>query len=88
MDFTEEEQGLVDKVHIGAVFRHYKGKEMKVLHIARHSEDLSLHVVYQKLYVDEQFGSQAIFVRPLAMFLEKVVVQGVEMPRFALVADS
>lgn len=85
MKFTDLEQKLVDQIHVGSIVRHYKGKEMQVLHIARHSEDLSLYVVYQKLYYDEQFGNRSIFIRPLKMFLEKVVVDGKEISRFEII---
>jgi hypothetical protein len=81
---TEQEQELLRQVQVGSIVRHFKGKKMKVLAVARHSEDLSLYVVYQKLYYCERFGDHAIFVRPLAMFLEKVVHDGVEVPRFQI----
>ena len=74
-------------IPVGSIVQHYKGGRMKVLSIARHSEDLSWYVVYQKLYFCEEFGDQAIFVRPMAMFLENVVVDGVEVPRFKVVEE-
>jgi len=80
----DEEKLLKSKLPIGAIFRHYKGKEYKVLHIGRHSEDLSLYVVYQALYNTEEFGNYSIWVRPLKMFLETVEIDGEIIPRFNL----
>lgn len=79
-----EDLELMTKVPIGAIFRHYKGKEYKIISIGRHSEDLSLHVVYQGLYDGGEFGKYPIWVRPLKMFLESVVIEGKEIPRFTM----
>lgn len=65
------------KLNIGKVYRHYKGKEYLVLHIAKHSETLEDMVVYQALY-----GEKRIWVRPLKMFLEQVEVDGKIINRF------
>ncbi len=62
-------------------YRHYKGREYRVLHLARHSESLEPLVVYQALY-----GENGIWVRPAGMFIETVVVNGVSVPRFAFIA--
>ena len=62
-------------------YRHYKGREYRVLHLARHSETLEPLVVYQALY-----GENGIWVRPAGMFTETVVVNGVSVPRFAFIA--
>jgi hypothetical protein len=59
-------------------YRHYKGNDYQVIGIARHSETEEELVVYRTLYDD---GS--LWVRPLAMFLEDVVVDGQTVPRFA-----
>ncbi|AIR91408.1 DUF1653 domain-containing protein [Pseudomonas cremoricolorata] len=61
------------------IYRHYKGPEYRVFGTARHSENEEWVVVYQCLYGD--FG---LWVRPLAMFLETVEVDGEQVPRFAL----
>lgn len=61
----------------GGVYRHYKGNFYRVLGEARHSETLEAMVVYQALY-----GERGLWVRPKAMFLEKVLVAGREVPRF------
>jgi len=52
--------------------------------LARHSETLEELVVYQVLYDGEEFGSNAIWVRPKSMFLEKVTIGVKEVPRFEL----
>ena len=69
----------MDEVKIGGIYRHYKNKEYKVLAVATHTETLEKMVVYQALY-----GERGIWVRPLQMFVEKVLVDGKEVPRFAL----
>lgn len=58
-------------------YKHYKGKEYEVIGIARHSETLEELVVYRALY-----GEGGMWVRPLAMFMEEVEVDGVKVPRF------
>ena len=59
-------------------YRHYKGNDYEVLCEARHSETEEVLVVYRALY-----GERGTWVRPKAMFIETVVVDGVEQPRFA-----
>jgi cyclomaltodextrinase len=80
-EFMEEQQ-VKKRLPIGAIFRHYKGKEYRILFIGRHSEDLSLYVVYQGLYNCQTFGPEPIWVRPAHLFFETVTVQGKEVPRF------
>jgi len=84
---SPEEHELINQLPIGSIVKHYKGKKMKVLAIARHSEDHSLYVVYQKQYKCELFGDHAIVIRPLKMFLEKVLVNGDLVPRFELINE-
>ncbi|MEE4661223.1 MAG: DUF1653 domain-containing protein [Halieaceae bacterium] len=60
-------------------YRHYKGKDYRVLYVATHSETGEKLVVYQTLYGDFDY-----WVRPLAMFVETVDVDGQAVPRFAL----
>jgi hypothetical protein len=62
---------------IGGLYEHYKGNQYKVLSVARHSETLEELVVYQALY-----GEKGVWVRPLAMFLEDVNINGQLQPRF------
>ncbi len=58
-------------------YRHFKGKEYEVLHLARHSETEELMVVYRALY-----GDFSIWVRPAAMWNEEVERNGKKQPRF------
>lgn len=61
----------------GKKYRHFKGKEYLVLHIAKHSETLEELVVYQALY-----GEMGIWVRPLVMFQEQIEREGRWINRF------
>ena len=70
------------------VYRHFKGKLYEVIGVARHSETLEEMVVYRALYESEEFGSDALWVRPKAIFLESVVVDGKSVPRFAYVGTE
>lgn len=88
MKATLEEQALINKLPIGCTVQHYKGNKMKVLAIARHTEDGTLYVVYQKLYKCEKFGDKAIVIRPLKMFLEDVTVNGQTVPRFKILDEE
>ena len=64
-------------------YRHFKGNEYKVLHIARHSETLEEMVVYQALY-----GEYGIWVRPASMWNEMVEHQGKTFRRFEYIGED
>ncbi|MBM84239.1 MAG: hypothetical protein CMJ78_27100 [Planctomycetaceae bacterium] len=64
-------------------YRHYKGNEYIVLGVATHSETDEQLVVYRPGY-----GERGLWVRPLAMFNETVVVDGNEMRRFEWIAED
>lgn len=53
-----------------------------VIGIAKHSETLEDLVLYNALYESKEFGKDTLWVRPLSMFIEKVIVEGKEIPRF------
>jgi len=61
-------------------YRHYKGGEYQVIGTARHSETDEKLVVYRCLY-----DNNSLWIRPLAMFQETVVVDGQQVFAFALV---
>lgn len=60
------------------IYRHYKGNNYEVIGLAKHSEDESELVVYRPLY-----GEGKLWVRPLEMFVENILVDGKTQPRFA-----
>ena len=62
-------------------YRHYKGGEYEVVGVVRHSETLEPLVLYRPLYNDS-----GMWVRPYAMFLEQVEIDGVMRPRFARIS--
>ena len=64
------------------IYRHYKGNLYQVLHTAHHSETEEALVVYRCLY-----GEYGVWVRPLEMFTETVVVEGQSVPRFELIKE-
>ena len=63
-------------------YRHFKGKEYRVLTTARHSETLERMVVYQALY-----GEGGVWVRPAAMWGELVERDVYSGPRFVFVEE-
>lgn len=63
-------------------YRHFKGKEYEVLGTASHSETLEPMVVYRALY-----GEGGLWVRPAAMWNERVEREGYSGPRFTFVED-
>lgn len=61
------------------IYRHYKGNDYEVIGCARHSETEEWMVVYRTLY-----GDFSLWVRPLGMFTEEVVLDsGERVARFA-----
>lgn len=64
-------------------YRHYKGRDYEVLGCARHTETEEEFVVYRALY-----GERGLWIRPLAMFDEEVMVEGKRVPRFRFIQDS
>ena len=59
------------------IYRHFKGNLYEVIGTARHSETLEELVVYRQLY-----GDHGLWVRPVGMWNETVVRDGVEVRRF------
>lgn len=63
-------------------YRHFKGKEYRVVGVAQHSETLEEMVVYQALY-----GEGGLWVRPAAMWDEHVSRDGYSGPRFIYIGE-
>ncbi len=83
LDSLWQEDRIEYEVHPGAYYRHYKGNEYRVLHIARHSETLEELVVYQQLH-----GNHNIWVCQLDMFLETVECNGTRVYRFEEIKEG
>ena len=64
-------------------YRHYKGNEYTVIGTARHSETLEEMVVYRALY-----GEHDLWVRPVKMFQESVLIDGTRIARFEFVGPA
>jgi hypothetical protein len=64
-------------------YRHFKGKEYIVIGVARHSETQEELVVYR-----QDYGDRSLWVRPTAMFLERVEHDGRSVPRFAFIGGE
>jgi len=60
------------------IYRHFKGQFYAIDNIAKHSETDEYYVVYRALY-----GERGLWVRPLEMFDETIVREGIRMKRFA-----
>ncbi len=65
------------------IYRHYKGNLYEVFMTAQHSETEEWMVVYKALY-----GEKGMWVRPYEMFIEKVIVEGIELERFVYIGDK
>lgn len=63
-------------------YRHFKGNEYRLLFVATHSETREPMVVYQALY-----GEKGLWVRPAAMWTERVERDGYSGPRFHYLGD-
>ncbi|MDE3272558.1 DUF1653 domain-containing protein [Pseudoalteromonas sp. G4] len=61
-------------------YQHFKGNFYQVIDIVTHSETQETLVLYKPLY-----GEQALWVRPIDMFLEEIERDGEVFKRFTLV---
>jgi hypothetical protein len=74
---TEEKLPLLITTPKG-LYRHYKGNLYEVLDTVRHSETLEPMTLYRALYAEN-----GLWVRPAAMFMETLEIDGVVQARFA-----
>ena len=71
------------------LYRHYKGGVYQVIGVARHSETNETDETDEQLVVYRcVYDNYSLWVRPLAMFLETVLVDGRTVPRFELDAKE
>ena len=63
-------------------YRHFKGKDYRVILVARNSETEEEMVVYQALY-----GEFGYWVRPLSMWNETVLADGKPVSRFSYLGE-
>lgn len=68
-------------------YQHFKGNFYEVIGLARHSETLEELVVYRALYLHPKYGENSLWVRPKEMFLETVMIEGKEIPRFRFISS-
>lgn len=75
------------EVKLGKYQHSKSGKFYEVIGVARHTELPIEMVVYKALYSSEEKNIKKgeWFVRPKGMFLENVVLDGKEVPRFRFV---
>ena len=64
-------------------YRHYKGGEYEVMGVVRHSETLEAMVLYRPLY-----NQSGMWVRPYAMFVGQLAVDGTLVARFARITGA
>ncbi len=79
---TQQNTNQANEIKPGR-YRHFKGNEYLVLHVAKHSETLEDMVVYQALY-----GERGIWVRPASMWNELVERDGKIFRRFTYIGEN
>jgi hypothetical protein len=66
------------------LYRHFKGHDIRVICVAKHTETEEDFVVYE--HIGENPKSK-YWIRPLAMFSEEVSVGGNVVPRFTYISE-
>lgn len=62
-------------------YQHYKGSQYQVIDLVIHSETEQWMVLYRPMY-----GTAELWVRPYDMFIETVLIEGEQVPRFKFIA--
>ncbi|MDF1874460.1 DUF1653 domain-containing protein [Sulfurimonas sp. SAG-AH-194-I05] len=65
------------------IYEHYKGNKYQVIDTVTHSETEETLVLYRTLY-----GKYDLWVRPLSMFFENVIIDEKEVPRFKYIGEE
>ncbi|HSH31085.1 MAG TPA: DUF1653 domain-containing protein [Candidatus Saccharimonadales bacterium] len=68
-------------------YRHYKGNLYRVIGVGHHTETLEQLVFYRALYEDKEFGANALWARPYAMFIEEVEYKDQKVARFSYIGE-
>ncbi len=74
--FSTKKEPMLKK----GIYRHYKGNLYELIDIVNYSETLEKMVLYRALY-----GERELWVRPISMWDEEVIVDGKKVRRFELV---
>ena len=70
-------------IKIKQKYIHNKTKNIyEIIAIGKNSETLEDMVVYQGLYNSKEFGNNPIWIRPIKIFEEKIILNGKEVNRF------
>ena len=64
-------------------YRHHKGNDYSVIGVARHSETEEELVVYM-----QEYGDRSLWVRPMAMFMGTVEVDGSDVSRYRYLGEE
>lgn len=66
-------------------YKHFKGMIVDVIYIALHSETMEEMVIYNHPDPVKGKNANTLWVRPKKMFLENVIIDGKEIPRFEFI---
>lgn len=64
------------------IYKHYKNKLYEVIDVATHTETQEELVIYKVLYDIPWKNKNDLWVRPMNMFFETLLIDGLEKPRF------
>lgn len=70
------------------IYKHYKGPLYEVIGSVVHSETLEELMLYRSLKGSPEYSSETLWVRPKAMFLGTVSIDGKDVPRFERVEST
>ena len=73
---------MIEEVKIG-IYKHYKGKEYRVLYTAVDTETKEEMVIYKDAHNEDK-----VWARPKKMFLEEVEVEGQKKARFEFISKE